>query len=69
MSEFTKNKTTSIFVTLLIGIIVLSFMFTGYQSFQQGGGSPGAIGKVGDLSIKSEEYQQEYNRQIEFYKQ
>ena len=69
MSEFTKNKTASIFVTLLIGIIVLSFMFTGYQSLQQGGGSPNAIGKVGDLPIKVEEYQQEYNRQIEFYKQ
>ncbi|MGZ3809095.1 MAG: peptidylprolyl isomerase [Bacteriovorax sp.] len=67
MSEFTKNKTASIFVTLLIGIIVLSFMFTGYQSMQAG--SPNAIGKVGDLTIKPEEYQQEYNRQIEFYKQ
>ena len=69
MSEFTKNKTTSIFVTLLIGLIVLSFMFTGYQSLQQGAGSPNAIGKVGDYPIKAEEYQQEYNRQIEFYKQ
>ncbi|MDD4973897.1 MAG: SurA N-terminal domain-containing protein [Bacteriovorax sp.] len=69
MSEFTKNKTANMFATLLIGIIVLSFMFTGYQSFQQGGGSPNAIGKVGDLPIKTEEYQQEYNRQIEFYKQ
>lgn len=67
MSEITKNKTASIFVTLLIGIIVLSFMFTGYQSMQAG--SPNAIGKVGDLPIKPEEYQQEYNRQIEFYKQ
>ncbi len=69
MSEFTKNKTANTFATVLIGIIVLSFMFTGYQSLQQGGGSPNAIGKVGDLPIKSEEYQQEYNRQIEFYKQ
>jgi peptidyl-prolyl cis-trans isomerase D len=69
MSEFTKNKTANMFATLLIGIIVLSFMFTGYQSLQQGGGSPNAIGKVGDLPIKTEEYQQEYNRQIEFYKQ
>lgn len=67
MSEFTKNKTASVFVTLLIGIIVLSFMFTGYQSMQAG--SPNSIGKVGDLPIRPEEYQQEYNRQIEFYKQ
>ena len=67
MSEFTQNKTASFFVTLLIGIIILSFMFTGYQSLQQG--SPNAIGKVGDQIIKPEEYQQEYNRQIEFFKQ
>ena len=67
MSEFTQNKTASFFVTLLIGIIILSFMFTGYQTLQQG--SPNAIGKVGDQIIKPEEYQQEYNRQIEFFKQ
>lgn len=67
MSEFTKNKTASIFVTFLIGIIVLSFMFTGYQSMQAG--SPNAVAKVGDLPIRPEEYQQEYNRQIEFFKQ
>ena len=67
MSEFTKNKTANVFATFLIGIIVLSFMFTGYQSMQAG--SPNAIGKVGDLPIKPEEFQQEYNRQIEFYKQ
>ncbi len=67
MSEFTKNKTASFFVTLLIGFIILSFMFTGYQSLQQGTGN--TIGKVGDLPIKPEEYQQEYNRQIEFFKQ
>lgn len=69
MSEFTKNKAASVFATVLIGIIVLSFMFTGYESLRGGGSSPGTLGKVGDLPIKAEEYQQEYNRQIEFYKQ
>jgi hypothetical protein len=68
MSEFIHNKTASFFVTLLIGIIILSFMFTGYQTFQ-GGGGMNAIGKVGDEIIRPEEFQQEYNRQIEFYKQ
>lgn len=43
-------------------------MFTGYQTFQ-GGGGVNAIGKVGDEIIRPEEFQQEYNRQIEFYKQ
>jgi hypothetical protein len=68
MSEFIHNKTASFFVTLLIGIIILSFMFTGYQTFQ-GGGGVNAIGKVGDEIIRPEEFQQEYNRQIDFYKQ
>ncbi|MFA6239001.1 MAG: SurA N-terminal domain-containing protein [Bacteriovorax sp.] len=69
MSEFTHNKAASVFATVLIGIIVLSFMFTGYESLRSGGSSPDSIGKVGDLPIKVEEYQQEYNRQIDFYKQ
>jgi hypothetical protein len=69
MSQFIHNKTASFFVTLLIGIIILSFMFTGYQSFQGGSGGLNAIGKVGDEIIRPEEFQQEYNRQIEFYKQ
>ncbi len=69
MSEFNKNKAATVFATVLIGIIVLSFMFTGYESLRAGGSSPGFVGKVGDLPIKVEEYQQEYNRQIEFYKQ
>ena len=69
MSEFSKNKAASIFATVLIGIIVLSFMFTGYESLRSGGSSAGAIGKVGDLPIKPEEYEQEFKRQLEFYKQ
>jgi peptidyl-prolyl cis-trans isomerase D len=70
MSEFIHNKTSSLFVTILIGIIVLSFMFTGYQAFENStGGGQSSIGKVGDYPIKPEEYQQEYNRQIEFFKQ
>ncbi len=69
MSEFIHNKTASFFVTLLIGIIILSFTFTGYQTFQGGGGGLNAVGKVGDEIISPEEFNQEYNRQIEFYKQ
>ena len=68
MSEFTKNKTAGVFATVLIGIIILAFMFTGYQQFE-GGGSVSSVGSVGGQPIKVEEYQQEYNRQIEFYKQ
>ncbi|MBC7429677.1 MAG: SurA N-terminal domain-containing protein [Bacteriovorax sp.] len=67
MSEFTKNKSAGVFATVLIGIIILAFMFTGYQQFENGGVA--SVGSVGGMPIKPEEYQQEYNRQIEFYKQ
>lgn len=70
MSAFKENKTAGIFVTILIGLIIISFMFTGYESFQAGmGGGANAVGRVGDLPIKVEEYQMEFNRQLEFYKQ
>jgi peptidyl-prolyl cis-trans isomerase D len=68
MSEFTKNKTAGVFATVLIGIIILAFMFTGYQQFE-GGGSASNVGSVGGSPIKPEEYEQEYNRQLQFYKQ
>lgn len=67
MSEFKKNKTAGVFATVLIGIIILAFMFTGYEQFENGGVA--SVGSVGGDPIKPEEYQQEYNRQIEFYKQ
>ena len=68
MSEFTKNKTAGVFATVLIGIIILAFMFTGYQQME-GGANVSNAGSVNGTPIKIEEYQQEYNRQVEFYKQ
>jgi len=67
MSEFIHNKTSGNLVTVLIGLIVLSFMFTGYQTFENGG-STNAVGKVGSKTITPEEYENEYRRQMEFFK-
>lgn len=70
MSVFKENKTAGIFVTILIGLIIISFMFTGYESFQAGStGGVSSVGRVGDMPIKFEEYQMEFNRQKEFYQQ
>ncbi|MBT7608216.1 MAG: hypothetical protein HN576_00570 [Bacteriovoracaceae bacterium] len=60
-----KKALSNMFVTTFIGFIVISFMFTGYESMK---GSPNAVATVGEVSIKYGEYQQEYNRQKEFYK-
>ena len=69
MSDFIHSKSSGVFATVLIGIIILAFIFTGYQSFEQGTVSASAVGSVDGMQIKPEEFQQEYNRQIEFYKQ
>jgi peptidyl-prolyl cis-trans isomerase D len=65
MSGNFRKNTSNFFVTFLIGLIVISFMFTGYESMK---GAPGSIASVGDYSIKDREYDNEYRRQINFYK-
>ncbi len=69
MSEAKKSKTAGMFVTVFIGLIILTFMFTGYQSFDGGAGGVANVGSVGGEPIKPEEYNLEYQRQLEFYKQ
>jgi len=68
MREKFKLKGSSIFATVFIGIIIISFVFTGYQNFETGMGG-GGIGQVGEHSITAKEYEQEYDRQIQFFRQ
>ncbi|PIP96788.1 MAG: hypothetical protein COW00_17205 [Bdellovibrio sp. CG12_big_fil_rev_8_21_14_0_65_39_13] len=65
MSGTFQKKTSNFFITFLIGLIVVSFMFTGYESMR---GTPDTVAKVGSESIKIAEYQREYDRQLEFYR-
>lgn len=60
-----QKTTSNFFVTFLIGLIVVSFMFTGVQSMNS---SPNAVAKVGPFPITAREYQMEYNRQLNFFK-
>ncbi|HAZ11881.1 MAG: hypothetical protein A2X86_07480 [Bdellovibrionales bacterium GWA2_49_15] len=64
MKESFQHKTSSILVSGLIGLIIISFMFTGYDSMK---GTPDTVAKVGKHAIKIREYQQEYERQVQFY--
>jgi peptidyl-prolyl cis-trans isomerase D len=66
MDSSLQKKTSSIIVTILIGLIIISFMFTGYESIS---GSPDSVGKVGPYKIKIEEYQRAFNQQMQFYQQ
>lgn len=62
-SEFQK-KASGMLVTVLIGLIVISFMFSGYQSFKF---SSDSVGSVGDYPIKAAEYQNELNGMVRYY--
>lgn len=64
MSSNFQKTTSNFFVTVLIGLIVVSFMFTGYESMK---GAPNAVAKVGSYPITGREYQMEYNRQVNFF--
>ncbi|MCY4523741.1 MAG: SurA N-terminal domain-containing protein, partial [Halobacteriovoraceae bacterium] len=65
MSQSGRKGISNFLVTFLIGLIVVSFMFTGYESTR---GTPDTIAKVGNESIKIREYQIEFGRRLEFYK-
>lgn len=61
-----RKKTSNILVTVLIGFIVVSFMFTGYESMRA---TPDTVIDVGGKLVKFEDYKREYDRQIAFYRQ
>ncbi len=61
MSGRFKENSSKFFITAFIGLIIVSFMFTGYQSFT---GSPDTVAKIGDYRVNVSEYQQEMNRQM-----
>lgn len=65
MSNFQK-KSSQIFLTIFIGIIVVSFVVSG-PFF--GTGTPDTIGQVGKHDIKIREFNGEINRQSQFYSQ
>ena len=61
-----RKKTSNLFLTVFIGFIVISFMFTGYETMR---GTPDTVASVGGEAIKFRDYQSEFNRQLEFYSQ
>lgn len=64
MSSNFQKASSQIFLTLFIGVIVISFMFSG--PFLNSG-TPDSIGTVGPHSIKAREFQMEVDRQSKFY--
>lgn len=66
MSTSFQKKSSQIFLTVFIGIIVVSFMLSGPF---MGSGSPDSIGQVGKYPIKVREFNGEVQRQSQFYSQ
>lgn len=64
MSSSFQKKSSQIFLTLFIGIIVISFMVSG-PMFNTG--TPDSIGSVAGQDIKVREFNAEVQRQSEFY--
>ena len=64
MTSRFRKQTTSLFVTIFIGLIVVSFLFTGRESFRGGANS---LGQVNGHRITLKEFQNEYQRMTEFY--
>lgn len=62
-----RKKASGIFATLLIGLLVISFMFSGYNS--AGGPTGDTVATVGDEKISYTDYSRAYDRQSKFYSQ
>lgn len=59
-----QKKTSSFMLTAFISLIIISFMFTGYESFR---GTPDTVAQVGSESIKYSEYKLEFDRQVKMF--
>jgi peptidyl-prolyl cis-trans isomerase D len=68
MTEPFYKKSAGILATVLIGIIILSFMFTGFQT-GMGPKTQDTIAQVNGTPIKASEYQRAYEQRLEMYRQ
>ncbi len=67
MSDSFQKKMSGVLATVVIGLIVISFMFSGYETMRQG--TPETVAKVNGMPIKFREFKMEFDRQIQFFKQ
>jgi peptidyl-prolyl cis-trans isomerase D len=65
MSNLRKGS-MAIGSTVIIGFVIVSFMFTGYQGFST---SSDTVAVVDGTPIKVDEFRNEYQRQVQFYSQ
>ena len=66
MSSNFRKTTSNIFLSAFVALILVSFMFTGNEFLMS---SPDEVANVGGTPIRFNEYENEFKRQLEFYKQ
>lgn len=59
-----REQTSQFLITAIISLIIIGFMFTGYQSFQA---TPDTIAEVAGEKITYSEYRSALDRQIQFF--
>ena len=59
-----REQTSQFLITGIISLIIIGFMFTGYQSFQ---GAPDTVAEVAGEKISYREYRSALDRQIQFF--
>ncbi|MCK5072548.1 MAG: SurA N-terminal domain-containing protein [Bacteriovoracaceae bacterium] len=59
-----QKRTSSIILSLIIGLVVISFVFGGLQSMR---GTPDTVAKVGDHPIKIKEFERAYSQLVQSY--
>ncbi len=63
-----KNKKGYYVVLGIVLLIIVGFLFTGYESFNLASTS-GGVAKVGNETISPREYQNVYNQRVQFFQQ
>ena len=59
-----REQTSQFLITAIISLIIIGFMFTGYQSFQ---GTPDTVAEVAGEKISYREYKTALDQQIQFF--
>lgn len=63
MMERLRDGASSIWIKIILGLIILSFIFAGIGSYLAGGGGPKPAAKVGDQKISQQQFEQAYQNE------
>jgi len=66
MAKNAKNRAGQIIATSMIGLVIIGFMFTGYETYNKSGAD--MVAKVGNIPIKINEFQRAFNQQRQYWK-